>query len=67
MNVSQFLAIILLSLTKMFKVQEKFCVEGVIGFGFDSHCRLKTGVRFLKQSQSVAITIIIVVLFLTVI
>ena len=52
----------------MFKVQEKFCIEGVIGFGFDSHCRLKTGVRFLKQSQSVAITIIIiVVLFLTVI
>ena len=41
----------------------------MIGFGFDSRCRLKTGVRFLKQSQSVAITIIfiIVVLFLTVI
>ena len=51
----------------MFKVQEKFCIEGVIGFGFDSHCRLKTGVCFLKQSQSVAITIIIIVLFLTVI
>ena len=53
----------------MFKVQEKCWVEVVIGFGFDSRCRLKTGVRFLKQSQSVAITIIfiIVVLFLTVI
>ena len=46
----------------MFNVQEKFCVEGEIGFGFDSHCRLKTGVRFLKQSQSVAITIILLLL-----